>query len=259
MQVFVVEKAHYMSLFFVMRFIRIFTDLTIVRPSAPFSCIIRHPDKLFWFAVNHQLYFDLDGERRIVNHKAKQYQAEIQQLTETLLNHIGEDPNREGLQRTPERVADMWAEVTGGYDVSPDECLKDAVFEIEGDSMLVVKDIEFYSLCEHHLLPFFGKIHVGYIPKGKAVGLGKIPQAIDMFARRLQIQERLTEEVASLLEQILQPRGVGVVAEGFHLCLAMRGMQNQGARLITSAMRGSFRSDEKTRGEFLQLLEKGTL
>lgn len=194
-----------------------------------------------------------------MKHKAKQHQLELQQLTETLLNHIGEDATREGLQRTPERVAEMWADITRGYDVSPDECLKDAVFEIDGDSMLVVKDIEFYSLCEHHLLPFFGKIHVGYIPNGKVVGLGKIPQIIDMFARRLQVQERLTEEVAALLEQILQPRGIGVVAEGFHLCLAMRGMQNQGARLITSAMRGSFRKDEKTRGEFLQLIGKGDL
>lgn len=194
-----------------------------------------------------------------MNHKAKQHQQELEQLTETLLNHIGETPDREGLQRTPARVAEMWAEITRGYDVAPDECLKDAVFEIEGDSMLVVKDIEFYSLCEHHLLPFYGKVHVGYIPNGKAVGLGKIPQAIDMFARRLQVQERLTEEVASLLEHILQPRGVGVVAEGFHLCLAMRGMQKQGARLITSAMRGSFRRDEKTRSEFLQFIGKGNV
>lgn len=192
-----------------------------------------------------------------MNHKAKQHQQELEQLTETLLNHIGENPDREGLQRTPERVAEMWAEITRGYDVSPDECLKDAVFEIEGDSMLVVKDIEFYSLCEHHLLPFYGKVHVGYIPNGKAVGLGNIPQVIDMFARRLQVQERLTEEAASLLEHILQPRGVGVVAEGFHLCLAMRGMQKQGARLITSAMRGAFRRDEKTRSEFLQFIGKG--
>lgn len=194
-----------------------------------------------------------------MNHKAKQHQQELEQLTETLLNHIGETPDRKGLQRTPARVAEMWAEITRGYDVAPDECLKDAVFEIEGDSMLVVKDIEFYSLCEHHLLPFYGKVHVGYIPNGKAVGLGKIPQAIDMFARRLQVQERLTEEVASLLEHILQPRGVGVVAEGFHLCLAMRGMQKQGARLITSAMRGSFRRDEKTRSEFLQFIGKGNV
>ena len=194
-----------------------------------------------------------------MNHKAKQHQQELEQLTETLLNHIGETPDREGLQRTPARVAEMWAEITRGYDVAPDECLKDAVFEIEGDSMLVVKDIEFYSLCEHHLLPFYGKVHVGYIPNGKAVGLGKIPQAIDMFARRLQVQERLTEEVASLLEHILQPRGVGVVAEGFHLCLAMRGMQKQGACLITSAMRGSFRRDEKTRSEFLQFIGKGNV
>lgn len=178
-------------------------------------------------------------------------------LIQDLLPILDEDPHRQGLQRTPERVAGMLAEVTRGYSMSPGEFLKDAVFDIDGDSMLVVKDIEFYSLCEHHLLPFFGKIHVGYIPNGKAVGLGKIPQVVDMYARRLQVQERLTEQVATLLQQVLNPRGVGVVAEGFHLCLAMRGMQKQGARLITSAMRDSFRKDVKTRGEFLQLIGRG--
>lgn len=180
---------------------------------------------------------------------------QMKQLIRTLLEHIGENPDRTGLERTPERVADMLAEVTRGYDISPDAFLKDAVFEISGDSMLVVKDIEYYSLCEHHLLPFFGKIHVGYIPKGKVVGLGKIPQVIDMYARRLQVQERLTEQVATLLERVLEPQGVGVVAEGFHLCLAMRGAQKQGARLITSAMKGIFRRDVRTRAEFLQLIQ----
>lgn len=183
---------------------------------------------------------------------------QMKQLVHTLLEQLGENPERTGLERTPERVADMLAEVTRGYNISPDAFLEDAVFQISGDSMLVVKDVEYYSLCEHHLLPFFGKIHVGYIPKGKAVGLGKIPQAIDMYARRLQVQERLTEQVATLLERVLEPQGVGVVAEGFHLCLAMRGMQKQGVRLITSAMKGSFRRDVRTRAEFLQLIGKGS-
>lgn len=184
-------------------------------------------------------------------------QHDIEKNVMDLLFKIGEDPQRSGLRETPRRVAQMLAEVTRGYSISPDEFLQGAVFDIDGDSMLVVKDIEFYSLCEHHLLPFYGKIHVGYIPNGQAVGLGKIPQVVDMYARRLQVQERLTEQVATLMERVLSPRGVGVVAEGFHLCLAMRGMQKQGARLLTSAMRGSFRKDARTRGEFLQLIGKG--
>ena len=193
-----------------------------------------------------------------MNPEARRNHDKTKGLVEQLLTLIGEDPARQGLKRTPERVADMLAEVTRGYAMSPSVLLKDAVFEVKGDSMLVVKDVEFYSLCEHHLLPFFGKIHVGYIPRGKAVGLGKIPQAVEMFARRLQVQERLTEQVAALLEQALDPQGVGVVAEGFHLCLAMRGMQKQGARLVTSSMKGLFRRDVRTRAEFLQLIGKGS-
>jgi GTP cyclohydrolase I len=187
----------------------------------------------------------------------EQAQSILAQHVLEMLKEIGEDPTRDGLEHTPQRVADMLAEVTRGYTLSPDALLEHAVFDIESDSMIVVKDIEFYSLCEHHLLPFYGKIHVGYIPNGKALGLGKIPKVIELFARRLQVQERLTEEVATLLEQTLNPKGIGVVAEGFHLCLAMRGMQTQGARLITSAMHGSFRKDARTRGEFLQLIDKG--
>jgi GTP cyclohydrolase I len=187
----------------------------------------------------------------------EQTQSALEQSVLEILKAIGEDSSRDGLKLTPSRVADMLGEVTRGYTLSPDALLEHAVFDIDSDSMIVIKDIEFYSLCEHHLLPFYGKIHVGYIPNGKAVGLGKIPKVIELFARRLQVQERLTEEVADLLEQTINPKGIGVVAEAFHLCLAMRGMQTQGARLITSAMHGSFRKDARTRGEFLQLIEKG--
>ena len=179
---------------------------------------------------------------------------QIAPLIRTLLKHLGEDPQREGLEKTPKRVANMLVEITRGHAMSPDALLEGEAFQVQGDSMLVVKDIEFYSMCEHHLLPFFGKVHVGYIPDGKAVGLGRIPEVVDMYARRLQVQERLTEEVATLLERVLKPQGVGVVVEGFHLCLAMRGMQKQGARLVTSAMKGIFRKDARTRAEFLQLI-----
>ncbi len=182
---------------------------------------------------------------------------ELVSLVHTLLTSIGENPNREGLERTPERVADLYAEITAGTNASPEAFLAKTVFTVKDDSMLVVKGIEYYSLCEHHLLPFFGQVHVGYIPQGKAVGLGDIPQVVDLIARRLQVQERLTEEIATALEEVLEPQGVGVVAEGFHLCLAMRGKQKQGARLITSAMRGRFRGDPRTRTEFLKLIERG--
>lgn len=182
---------------------------------------------------------------------------QIAPLIRTLLEYLGEDPQREGLEETPQRVANMLIEITRGHAMSPDALLEGEAFKVDGDSMLVVKDVEFYSMCEHHLLPFFGKVHVGYIPNGKAVGLGRIPEVVDMYARRLQVQERLTEEVATLLERVLKPQGVGVVVEGFHLCLAMRGMQKQGARLVTSAMKGIFRKDARTRAEFLQLIGKG--
>lgn len=186
--------------------------------------------------------------------KAVDRSNQIAPLIHTLLEYLGEDPGREGLEKTPQRVANMLVEITRGHAMSPDALLEGEAFQVQGDSMLVVKDVEFYSMCEHHLLPFFGKVHVGYIPDGKAVGLGRIPEVVDMYARRLQVQERLTEEVATLLERVLKPQGVGVVVEGFHLCLAMRGMQKQGARLVTSAMKGIFRKDARTRAEFLQLI-----
>ncbi|HTD82442.1 MAG TPA: GTP cyclohydrolase I FolE [Gemmatimonadaceae bacterium] len=170
---------------------------------------------------------------------------------------VGEDPNREGLVRTPARVAKSLRFLTQGYDSSPEEVVGNGVFKEEHDNMIMVRDIELYSLCEHHMLPFFGKAHVAYIPNGKIVGLSKIPRIVDVFARRLQVQERLTEEIAEGLCRVLQPSGVGVVIEAYHLCMMMRGVQKQNSKTITSALRGAFREDPKTRDEFLRLAHNG--
>ncbi len=169
------------------------------------------------------------------------------------LELIGEDPNREGLRRTPQRVANSLAWLTRGYDMDVRDVVGSAVFTEEHSSMIMVRDIELYSLCEHHMLPFFGRAHIAYIPDGKIVGLSKLPRLVEMFARRLQVQERLTEQIAQAVQDVLEPKGVGVVIEAMHLCMMMRGVQKQNSQTVTSAVRGIFRNDARTREEFLAL------
>jgi len=178
----------------------------------------------------------------------------IAALIRSLLKELGQDPGRDGLLRTPGRVARSLRFLTEGYSQDPIAILNDAVFEETYDEMVLVKDIDFYSLCEHHLLPFFGRIHVGYIPDGRIVGLSKLPRMVGMFARRLQVQERLTTDIASALETALRPRGVAVVGEATHLCMMMRGVEQQNAFAITSSLRGVFSEDPKTRAEFMELI-----
>ena len=179
--------------------------------------------------------------------------AEFEKLVRRELEILGEDPEREGLARTPARVAKSLRFLTQGYNHTAAEVVGKGVFKEAHDNMIMVRDIELYSLCEHHMLPFFGKAHVAYIPNGKIVGLSKIPRIVDVFARRLQVQERLTEEIAEGLCSVLHPSGVGVVIEAYHLCMMMRGVQKQNSKTITSVLRGAFREDPKTRDEFLRL------
>jgi len=181
----------------------------------------------------------------------------IAELTREMIAEIGEDPNREGLRQTPERFEKALRYLTSGYQGNADELLNGAMFSVTYDEMVVVKDIELYSLCEHHLLPFFGKCHVAYIPNKKVVGLSKIARLVNMYARRLQIQERLTSEIAGVLEEKLSPQGVGVVIEARHLCMVMRGVEKQHSSAMTSAMLGCFRENKQTRDEFLALIRAG--
>jgi GTP cyclohydrolase IA len=184
-------------------------------------------------------------------------EAALAALVRRQLELLGENPDREGLLRTPERVAKSLGWLTHGYQLEPADVIGDAIFEEEHQNMVLVRDIEMYSLCEHHMLPFFGKVHIAYIPNGRIVGLSKLPRLVEVFARRLQVQERLTEQVADALEQVLQPRAVGVVVEAVHLCMMMRGVEKQNSKTITSALRGEFRTCPMARAEFLGLAHRG--
>jgi GTP cyclohydrolase IA len=174
-----------------------------------------------------------------------------------ILKAIGEDPEREGLLKTPERVAKAYVELLSGYRTDPIDLLNEAIFEVSYDEMVIVRDIEFYSMCEHHMLPFLGRAHVAYLPKGKVIGLSKIPRIVDMFAKRLQVQERMTRQIADLVDELLHPKGVAVVVEGLHLCSVMRGVKKHDARMTTSSMSGAFRNNLSTRQEFLDNISRG--
>lgn len=193
---------------------------------------------------------DLDGEL-----ERKQV---IEEAVRDILTQVGEDPERQGLERTPNRIARMYDELLAGYHIDPVALINDALFDVEYDEMIVVKDIEFFSMCEHHMLPFYGRAHVAYIPSEKVIGLSKIPRIVEMFARRLQVQERMTQEIAELLMEVLEPQGVGVVVEGAHMCSMMRGVKKEQARMVTSAMLGIFKTNSKTRNEFMEHLRRNS-
>ena len=180
-----------------------------------------------------------------------------EELYRELLVRVGEDPTRDGLLNTPKRMQKAMEFLTRGYQMDPDSVLHGALFEVDYDEMVIVKDIEFYSMCEHHMLPFFGKAHVAYVPNGKVIGLSKIPRLVDVFARRLQVQERLTTDVADAIVDAIQPQGVAVIMEAQHLCMMMRGVEKQSSETVTSAMRGVFKEQIQTRNEFLSLVRQG--
>ena len=203
--------------------------------------VLRSPSKAFVAEDSDDML--ANGERMVEFEKVIRRQLEL----------LGEDPERDGLLKTPNRVAKSLSWLTRGYELDPKEVIGDALFEEAHENMVMVRDIEMYSMCEHHMLPFFGKVHIAYIPNGKIVGLSKLPRVVDVFARRLQVQERLGEQIANALDEVLQPKGVGVVIEAVHLCMMMRGVEKQSSRTITSSLRGQFRDDAKTRSEFLRL------
>ena len=196
------------------------------------------------------------ADLQVLNRKQNDdtYDPYFEHLIEQMLLRLGEDPERDGLKRTPLRVAKAMDFLTSGYHTSLEEVVNGALFEAETDELVIVKDIEFYSLCEHHMLPFFGKAHVGYLPNGKIIGLSKIARIVDLFARRLQVQERLTNQIADAMLELLDARGVGVVVEGSHFCMMMRGVQKQNSTTITTATRGLLKSDEKAGEEFMRLV-----
>lgn len=204
---------------------------------------------------NGKSYLDLMSDFEL-NPDYQQDNKAIEEAVRTILTSVGDDPERDGLRQTPDRVARMYGELLEGYRVDPEKLINGALFDVDYQEMVLVRDIEFYSLCEHHMLPFIGKAHVAYIPNGKVIGLSKIPRIVDMFARRLQVQERMTQQIADFLMTVLEPQGVAVVVEGAHMCAMMRGVKKANARMITSAMLGAFRNDEKTRAEFLDHVER---
>jgi GTP cyclohydrolase IA len=194
------------------------------------------------------------GEKLADGHK-----EELQKAVQRVIEIMGDDPKRDGLKKTPKRVAESWEFLTKGYGQDPKVVLNSALFDSDSDDMVIVKDIDFYSMCEHHMLPFFGKVHIAYLPAGKIIGLSKLPRLVDIFARRLQVQERMTTEIAQTVQDLLAARGVGVVIEAQHLCMMMRGVEKQNSYALTSAMMGRFRRDGRTRGEFLDLIRHGRI
>jgi GTP cyclohydrolase IA len=184
------------------------------------------------------------------------HHGQIASHMKDILDLLGEDPSREGLLKTPQRYEAAMRYLTSGYHTNLEQLVNDALFEVEFDEMVVVKDIEFFSMCEHHLLPFYGKVHIAYLPKNKVIGLSKLPRIVDMFARRMQLQERLTQQIATAITEVLQPKGVGVLCEAQHFCMMMRGVEKQHSGTVTSTMLGSFRKNKATRDEFLSLVRK---
>lgn len=199
--------------------------------------------------------FDDDFEIQELDDLSMDFEA-IRNAVIEVIKGVGEDPEREGLRNTPDRVSRMYAELLSGYNADPKKIINGALFHINYDEMVLVRDIEFYSLCEHHMLPFLGRAHVAYLPKGKVIGLSKIPRIVEMYARRLQVQERMTRQIADLLQETLEPHGVAVVVEAMHLCSMMRGVKKHDARMTTSAMHGAFRANLATRQEFLENISR---
>lgn len=206
-------------------------------------------------SVHDELDFGGNGYKSQEGYQDFERKEKIELAVRSILSNVGEDPDRQGLEGTPDRIARMYTEVLGGYDVDLKKLVNGALFDVAYDEMIVVKGIEFYSMCEHHMLPFFGRAHVAYIPSEKVIGLSKIPRIVDMFSRRLQVQERMTRQIADTIEEILNPQGVAVVIEGTHMCSMMRGVKKQEASMVTSAMLGCFKKSDKTRNEFLSHLQ----
>jgi GTP cyclohydrolase IA len=204
----------------------------------------------------HESHSMMADEGILLQNMRLSEKAVIETAVRSILENVGEDPDREGLRRTPHRVAKMYDELLAGYQVDPVALVNGALFDVEYDEMTIVKDIEYFSMCEHHMLPFYGRAHVAYIPGKKIIGLSKIPRIVEMFARRLQVQERMTRQIAELVDEILQPQGVAVVVEGAHMCSMMRGVKKEHPRMVTSTMLGSFKENAMTRNEFMDHLRR---